>query len=80
MMSELLRFETQCGQGQKATQKATPQQLLEQVTALWLQIRNGMGLPRVVFHRRQAARCWVGEGLAGLGGRTSHRPWDSQFT
>lgn len=26
----------------------------------WLQIRNDRGLPRVVFHTRQAARCWVG--------------------
>lgn len=25
--------------------------------SLWLQIRNDMGLSRVVFHRRQAARC-----------------------
>lgn len=24
---------------------------------LWLQIRNDMGLSRVVFHTRQAARC-----------------------
>lgn len=46
---------------------------------LWLQIRNDLGLSRVVFHTRQAARCWVGQGLVGLGGRTSLRPQDSQF-
>lgn len=37
-------------------------------------IRNSMGLPRVVFHRRQAARCWVGQAWLVLEGELPTGP------
>lgn len=64
-----------------AQQRTTPQQLLEQGSALsGYSLGMKQGFPRVAFHRRQAAGFWVGQDLDGLGGKTSRRPQDSQFT